>query len=178
MATKYLQSLTEKDKRGVGNLNSLKIKTVAHGAIAEEDADNFTLVELNFNSEGERTFKPLSEVSKQAYLLAAPERRYGGETIGEFFVGKGERARIVVLEDNYTRFETSEFTGDPSNGKFAHFDVAEKKFKIHDGTDSDYAGAAAKFLVVSSEEDMDYTLGQPLVRFEVISNSPVVTPAP
>ncbi|WP_368900847.1 hypothetical protein [Oceanobacillus oncorhynchi] len=176
MATEYLRSLTKQKKRTVGNLNSLKIETVAHGAIAEEDVDNFTAVELGFNEEGERTFKSLTDVTKPTYLVAAPETRYAGESIGEFFNGEGERARIVIFKPQYTRFETSAFDGTPENGKFAHFDPETKKFKIHDGSDEDFVKAYVKLEVVSSEEDLSYTLGQPMVRLEVLSNAPAAAP--
>lgn len=169
MTTRQLRAFEEKGKHAVGNLNSLKIKTVAHGALVEgADVDNFTLVELGFNADGERTCKQLSDVANKSYLIATPETRYMGEELVDFFNGVGERARIVVLEDAYTRFDTSAFSGTPEKGKVAHFDPATKKFLIHDGAHADYAGAKAKFLVVSNEEDLDYTLGAPTVRLEVI----------
>lgn len=174
MATRLLKALTETGNHAVGNLNSLKVKTVAHGAIVTGgDIDNFTLVELDFNSEGERICKQLSDVSKKSYLIATPEARYMGELMSDFYNAEGERARIVVLEPGYTRFETSAFQladgiDEIKNGLKAHFDTSSKKFLIHDGTHVDYENASAKFLVVSNEEDIQYTLGQPMVRFEVI----------
>lgn len=169
MASRILKALQEVGNHAVGNLNSLKVKTVAHGALIEgADVDNFTLVELGFNADGERTAKQLSAVAKKGYLIASPEARYMGEAIADFYNAVGDRARIVVLEEGYTRFDTSAFTGTPAKGDVAHFDPATKKFLIHDGTHADYAGAKAKFLVVNNEEDMEYTLGQPMVRLEVI----------
>ncbi len=169
MASRILKALQEVGKHAVGNLNSLKVKTVANGALIEgADVDNFTLVELSFNADGERVAKQLSAVNKKSYLIAAPETRYLGEAIADFYNAVGDRARIVVLEPAYTRFETSAFTGTPENGKVAHFDPATKKFLIHDGSHADYATASAKFLVVNNEEDMEYTLGAATVRFEVI----------
>jgi hypothetical protein len=171
MATRQLKSLTEKGTHSVGNLNSLKIKTLAHGAIVEgADVDNFTLVELNFNAEGERTVKQLSDVTKKSYLIASPEvRNLGlGEEMVDYYNAVGEHARVVILEEAYTRFDTSAFTGEPAFGKVAHFDPATKKFLIHDGAHADYANAKAKFLVVSNEDDLEYTNGKALVRLEVI----------
>jgi len=167
MATELLKSLNEYDKHTVGSLNSWKVRTLAHGAKAAEDIDNFVIGELGFDAEGNRTVSYLSDVTKKGYLVATPERRYMDEPIDSFFNAKGEYARIVYLDEGL-RFETSAFTGEPANGKFAHFDPATKKFVIHDGTHEDYANAVDKFLVVSSEEDMEYTLGQPQVRLEVL----------
>lgn len=175
MATQRQAQLTNPAKHAVGNLNSLKVKTLAHGAICTEDIDNFTLVELGFNADGERTCSQLTDVTKQSYLIASPEVRYMDEGIDEFYNGTGERARIVILEPNYTRFETSAFSlnagvTEVQNGQVAHFDPATKKFIISDaGTPHvDYANAKAKFLVVNNEEDMSYTLGAAMVRLEVI----------
>lgn len=174
MASDILKALQQKGTHAVGNLNSLKIKTVANGAIVEgADIDNFTLGELGFNADGERTVKQLSDVTKKAVLVAAPETRYLGEEMSKYYNGVGERVRCVILEAGYTRFETSAFTQDATaaeikNGLFAHFDVATKKFIIHDGTQADYATASVKLLVVNNEDDLAYTLGAPMVRFEVI----------
>lgn len=169
MATRQLSVLTQKGNHEVGNLNSLKVKTLAHGAIVSgADIDNFTLVELGFNENGERICKQLSDVKNKSYLIASPEIRNMGEEMVDFYNAVGERARIVILEEGYTRFDTSAFTGEPANGKVAHFDPTTKKFIIHDGTHEDYANAKAKFLVVSNEDDLDYTLGKATVRLEVI----------
>lgn len=171
MATRQMKALIERGTHNVGNLNNLKIKTVAHGAIVvDEDVDNFTLVELGFNEDGERVCRQLSDVTKKSYLIATPEvRNLGlGEELVDFYNAVGEHARIVILEEGYTRFDTSAFTGEPANGKVAHFDPATKKFIIHDGEHADYANAKAKFLVVNNEDNLDYTCGLPLVRLEVI----------
>lgn len=186
MASRILKALQETGNHSVGNLNSLKIKTVANGAIVEgSDIDNFTLCELGFNADGERTAKQLSAAGNKSYLVATPETRYLGEAMADFYNAVGDRARIVILEEGYTRFDTSAFqldAGDAAatparaavasiaNGQVAHFDPASKKFIISAAATPhpDYAGAKAKFLVVSNEDDMEYTLGQPLVRLEVI----------
>lgn len=169
MATNQLTALTKKGTHEIGNLNSIKIKTLAHGAIVEgADIDNFLMVELGFNSDGERTCKHLTAATKKGYLIASPEVRNMGEDLVDFYNGVGEHVRIVIPEEGYTRFDTSAFTGTPANGKFAHYDVATKKYLIHDGAHADYATAVNKFLVVNNEDDIEYTNGKALVRLEVI----------
>lgn len=171
MATRQQVALTQKGNHEVGNLNSLKIKTVAHGAVVEgADIDNFLQVELGFNADGERTCKVLSDLTKKSYLIASPEvRNLGvGEELVDFYNAIGEHARIVVQEEGYTRFDTSAFTGTPVVGKVAYFDPATKKYVIVDSADATYATAKAKFLVVSNEEDIEYTCGKPTVRLEVV----------
>jgi hypothetical protein len=169
MATRQLKTLLEKGTHAVGNLNNLKVKTLAHGAIVEgADVDNFTIVELGFNADGERTCKQLAAKGNKSYLIASPEVRNMGEELVDFYNAVGEHARIVILEEGYTRFDTSAFTGTPAANKKAHFDVTTKKFLIHDGAHADYAGSKAKFLVVSSEDDLEYTNGAAQVRLEVI----------
>jgi hypothetical protein len=185
MATEKLKAYTTEYNHAVGNLNSLKVKTVANGAIVEgADIDNFTFVELGFNAEGERTAKQLSDVTKKSYLIASPETRYMGEAMTEFFNEVGERARIVVPEAGYTRFDASAFELDPgdatltparpavtevNNGQVAHFNPASKKFMISAAATPhpDYGTASAKLLVVSDEDDIAYTFGVAMVRFEV-----------
>ena len=169
MATRQQAVLTTRGNHEVGNLNSLKVKTLAHGAIVEgADIDQFTIVELGFNADGERTCKQLAAKDNKSYLIASPEVRNMGEELVDFYNAVGEHARIVILEEGYTRFDTSAFTGTPAFGQKAHFDVATKKFLLHDGSHADYAGSKAKFLVVSNEDNLEYTCGKELVRLEVL----------
>lgn len=159
-------------KHTVGNLNSWKIRTLAHGAKVTEDIDNFKIVELGFDAEGQRTASPLSAVADKGYLIASPERRYMDENLDEFYNGEGDFARIVYLDEGL-RFETSAFTLDAAvtevaNGNVAHFDPATDKFIVHAGAHLDYAGAADKFLVVGSEDDVDYRFDVPVIRLEVL----------
>lgn len=174
MASYALKALTEKHLHTVGNLNSLKVKTVANGAKLTEDVDNFMLVELGFDADGQRTAKLLTDKAKQAYLIASVERLYLGEELSEFYNGKDEFARIVIMEPLYTRFDVSAFklnTGvtEIKNGQVAHFDIATKTYIISDAgsAHADYAGSKAKFVVVSNEDDLQYTSGQAMVRLEV-----------
>lgn len=173
MATKAFQALTEKDQHTVGNINSssLYVKDIPNGVKFKADADNFTLVELAFEN-GERVASPLSAVTKQGYLVASPERRYLDEDIDAFYVGAGEYGRIIHL-DKGIRFETSAFTlntgvTELAVGLSAHFDPTSKKFIVHDGTHADFATAVNQFVVVAGQEDVRYTLGQPLVKLEVV----------
>lgn len=169
MATNQFKALTAKGNHEVGNLNSIQLKTVAYGAIVTDTPiDNFTMVELDFNAEGERICKQLSDNTKKGYLIATPEERLMGEALVDFYNEVGERARIVVLEDGYTRFDTSAYDGTPKNGSLAYWDVASKKFKIIASSDATFEAAANQFLVVSNEEDLDYSLGKATVRLETI----------
>ncbi|MFI2856804.1 hypothetical protein ACH6EH_06660 [Paenibacillus sp. JSM ZJ436] len=173
MATRQQVALTQKGNREIGNLNSIKIRTLNHGAVVVGEIDNFTLVELGFNTEGERTATQLSDVTKKSYLIATPEKRMLGEELVDFYNAAGERARIVFLDEG-VRFDTSAFrlnTGVTSikNGQVAHFDPATKKFVIQESASpvAAYATASKKFVVVSNESDVVYTSGKALVRLEV-----------
>lgn len=175
MGTRQMKALVEKGTHHVGNLNSLKVKTVAHGAIVTGgDIDNFLSVELGFNAEGERTCKVLSDVTKKSYLIAAPEARYLGEQLVDFYNAEGEEVRIVLFEEGYTRFDTSAYTlntgvTEIKNGQVAHFDPASKTYIISaaGSAHADYATAKTKFVVVANEEDLEYTNGKACVRLEV-----------
>jgi hypothetical protein len=175
MSTRLIKALTEKGNHAVGNLNNLKIKTVNGGAIViDADVDNFTLVELGFNSDGERTCKQLADKANKAYLIASPEFRPMGEELVDFYNAVGDRARIVVLEPNYTRFDTSAYSLNTgvtsiSAGQVAHFDVTTKKFIVSavGSEHTDYAGSSAQFVVVGNEDDLEYVAGKATIRLEV-----------
>lgn len=173
MATKAFKALTEKDQHTVGNINSssLYVKDIPNGVKFKADTDNFTLVELSFE-DGERVASALSAVTKQGYLVASPERRYLDEDINAFYVGAGERGRVIHL-DKGIRFETSAYTlndgvDELEVGLSAHFDPTTKKFIIHDGTHASFATAVNQFVVVTGQADVRYTLGQAMVRLEVV----------
>ena len=161
MSTRQFKALTEKGTYPVGNLNSLKVKTITNGALVDDETiGNFTLVELGFNEDGERICKSLTDVEKKAYLIAAVERRYLGEEMVDFINEEGERARIVILEEGL-RFESSEFAKnagvtDIENGMVAHFDPTTKKYIISNpaSAHADFADASVKLLVVGNEEDV------------------------
>lgn len=174
MASELLKVYTGVYNHEVGNLSSWNIKTLADGAIvAGADVDNFTMVELGFNADGERTCTQLSATTKKGYLVAAPETRQNGEPMVNFYNAVGERARVVIFEDG-EHFETSAFSKNTGvteivNGYVAHFDPATKKFIISNpaSAHADYATAVNKFIVVSSEADMEYLCGKAIVKLEV-----------
>ena len=172
MTTKPFKTLTKKELHTVGNVTSSHdyLQDIPHGAIMTEDVDNFTLVELGFNADGERTATPLSDKTKKGYLVASPERRYLGENLGEFYNGEGERGRILIQKEG-VRFDASNYNAtavtEIKAGQVAHYDTGTKKYVISDGTHADFATAGNKYAVVLSENDIRYTLGQPTVRFEI-----------
>jgi hypothetical protein len=175
MASRLVKALITKGTHSVGSINSWKIRTLPYGAIIDTaDVDNFTIVELGFNANGERIAKQLSNKTTKGYLIAAPERRYvDGEQMCDFYNEVGEAARIIFLELG-VRFETSAFTlnagvTDLINGQVAHFDVTTKKFIISTaGTaHADYATSANQFLVVANDDETMTIDGQTLVRLEV-----------
>lgn len=175
MASRILDALKQQGNHEVGNINSWKIRVVPNGAVVvDAPIDNFTLVELGFGENGERTCKQLSAVGNKGYLIASVERRYvPGEQMVDCYNAVGERVRIIVLDEGL-RFDTSAFSlntdvTEIKNGQVAHFDPATKKFIISDptATHADYATARDKFFVVSNEDDLEYTNGKPLVRLEV-----------
>jgi hypothetical protein len=186
MASRLLDALKTVGTHEVGNLNSWNVKVLPYGAIVTTAAvDNFTLVELGFNSDGERTCKQLAAKGNKAYLVAAPEERFvEGEQMVDFYNAVDDRARVVIMEPYYTRFDTSAFALDEgdaeasparaevttiANGQVAHFDVTSKKFIISAAATPhpDYAGSSAQFIVVSDETDMAYLCGKATIRLEV-----------
>lgn len=168
MATEFERAFNQYNKRTCGNINSWKIRTLNHGAKVTEDIDNFHIVELGFDAEGQRTASHLTDVTKKGYLIATPERRYMDEPMDSFFNAKDDLARIIYLDEG-VRFETSAFNNDNvENGNLAHYDPATKSFIIHDGTNEDFTEATDKFLVVGSEDDVDYRFDVPVVRLEVL----------
>jgi hypothetical protein len=178
MATRQLDIMKNRGNHEVGNLCSWDITTLPFGAKCAEDIDNFLLVELDFDAEGQRVCKTLTDVGNKAYLIAAPENRMLGNVLTEelvdFYNGKDEFARIVVLEE-MTRFESSAFsknTGvtDIVNGMVAHFDPETKKYIVSSASapHADYAGSSVKFTVVGSEENTEFSLcGKEVVKLEV-----------
>ncbi|QWU14430.1 hypothetical protein SAMN04487895_101742 [Paenibacillus sophorae] len=174
MATQRFNALTQQGTHHVGTLSSWKVKDIANGAIVTSTpVDNYTIVELDFDVDGNRTCKQLSAVTKKQYLIAAVERRYLGESLSEFYNAVGEPARIVVLEQGL-RFETSAFTlntgvTDVVKGLVAHFDPASKTYILSTvgAPHADYANASTKFIVAADDEDTALNLGKETIRLEV-----------
>lgn len=165
----------------VGNLNTPSpwVRDIANGTFASEDMDNWILVETFIEDNvatgrKERYCKPLTDKKNKAYLLYTPEDRVLAiDTFGNFYNGKGDKTRNVHFTDGI-RFECSNWTkdatitGEIEIGARAHFDVATKKFIVHDGTHADYADSRYKFEVVNFEEDPQKLIQElALVRFEL-----------
>lgn len=161
-----------KDKHAVGSLNNWTKDVINLGAIAEEDMDNWNIVELGFNNKGERVCKKLTDVTKKGHLVASVEdylKEY--ETIGNFYNAKGERVRIVKLVEG-KHYETSLYKLDNSdkplvNGQKAHWDVDAGMIIVSNGDSehASYATAGNKFIVVDAVGNS--IAGQKTVRFEI-----------
>lgn len=172
MASLFLDAIKKQsEKKRVGELNNWNVKTLNQGAIAEADIENYSVVELSFNEAGERTFKLLD--TGVPYLLCAVEDYVGEyETISSFYVGKGERARVIKMEEGLrfavTKCELENSGKAVTNGMKAHFDKAGNKYIIsNNGSDhAGYAGAEVKLVVVNA--DAGTIDGQQKIRFEVV----------
>ncbi len=80
-------------------LNNWNKSLVNEGAIATEDVENFSIVELSFNEKGERAYSYLKDKATKGYLIAAVEdymEEYG-EDLGNFYNEAGERGRKLKL---------------------------------------------------------------------------------
>lgn len=174
MATQRLKSLTKPVLHNVGQINSWKVRDIANGAIvASTPIDNYTIVELSFNSEGDRIASQLSDVKNKQYLIAGVERRYLGEQLAEFFNDVDERSRIIIL-DQGVRFESSAFTlnsgvTDVEKGNVAHFDPTSKTYIVSSAVSphADFAAASTKFTVVGDTEDTSGNFVKETIRLEV-----------
>ena len=178
MSSNIIQAIKDyrKNLHNVGNLNRWNKKVVNQGAIAEADMDNFTLVTLDFNANGERVCEKIPNIITKGYLVATPEdymKEY--ETISSFFNEAGERVRVIKMTVGM-RFECSNFDfedGDLQahplkNGQKVYYDSISEKFIISNATPNGAAGyliAANKLVVV--DKDCVSIDGQPVIRFEV-----------
>jgi len=176
MASTILTALTTAGTHEVGSLNSLQVKTLAHGArIKTAAVDNFTIVELaGFNADGEQECVQLATVTNKGYLVASVEQRYLNEEIDQFYNAVGDFARLVVQEKDYTRFETSAFSKNAGlttiiKGNVAHFDPATKKFIVSTAGSAHaaYATAGNKYLVVRDETDCAGNYTKSTIRLQV-----------
>lgn len=170
MATQQFNSLTTYVKKNVGSLVSMDkyIKDVANGAIFTEEVENYTLVELAFNANGERTAKNATAGASKLLLAASVEQRFQNEPLDAFYNASGERGRIVYLTEGLL-FDTGAFTKDAAitgaieAGNVAHWDVATKKFIVHKGAHANYSAAKVKVIVLGTNTD----LGKEVIRVEV-----------
>lgn len=166
--------MVENDKHAVGTLNNWSKDLVNLGAVVDEDTmDNWEVVELGFDANGERICKSLTDESKKGYLIASVEDYMGEyETMSNFYNVRGERARIVAQPVN-NRFETSKFkladlTKQVKNGQHVHYNITDKVFLISNGAadDAGYAGAGNKYVVVDAVGNS--LCGQQTIRFEIV----------
>ena len=160
----------------VGSLNNWKKKTLNQGAIALSNMDNFTLVELSFNANGERCADHIGAIGTKGWLVATPEdymEEY--ETISSFYNGQGERVRVIKMTPGL-RFECSNIVlENPNttqfpikNGALAYYYHLDRKFVIcneNPGGGAGYPLAGNKLVVVDANcTSID---GQQVYRFEV-----------
>lgn len=165
MATRFEEVLRSRGTHAVGNINTWEIETFANGAICEENIDNFTLVEVGYNEEGEATCKQLADVANRGLLICSPEtRHFEFEEMCDFFNGKDERARLTYLTEG-KRFQTSAYAKNAGvtevkAGMVAHFDPITKKYIVSkaDSPHADYAKAGNKFVVYHEENDMEFSI--------------------
>lgn len=149
----------------VGQINSSSPLVVTVPFVkASADIENYTIVELSYNGNGERVASTLADVTHDGYLASAIEVMYDNELLREFYVGNGEYFRVIKLQKGL-RFESSSYSGTVAVGSFAHFDPTTKKFVIDGATQS--ATAKNIFQVVASVP-YDWSVGAVSVRFEVV----------
>lgn len=166
-----------KVKHNVGTLNNWTKEVINQGAIVggSVSIDNFQLVELSFNANGERICTPLSATTVKGYLIASVEEYLEemGETISGFYNEVGDRARIFVMNPTrrveVSNFAKADVAKEIKNGQKVHYDATTKKYIISNGTTdhADYATAKNQFIVV--DNDCTSLDGQDLIRLEVIA---------
>lgn len=177
MATRMYNTLSENGNHEIGSINSKWTKHMVNGAIADEDIENYTLVEIFYNEEGELHCKSLTDVTKKGYLVTTVEEdqlmSMNGyqETYTDFYNAEGEMIRITDTDiQKNSRFETSAFSTNAGvtevkRGMVAHFDPATKKYIVSDASTphADYATAVNKFEVVDEDSDFGYALDKPTI---------------
>lgn len=180
MSTRLYKAISEKGTHKVGNLNTRWAEHVANGAIALEDIENYTQVEIaGRDAEGNLTCQPLKAVTNESYLVTTIEEEQlmnlGGyqETYVDFFNEKGEVVRLTRQRSG-VRFETSAFTLNTGvtaveRGLVAHFDPTSKTYILSkkDSAHASYATAVKKFTVVDEDSDFGYGLDVKTIMLEV-----------
>lgn len=155
------------EKFTVGNLNSGDVFTIPE-LFAGENLNNYSVVELAYNSEQVREMKYATATGNEFALLCAVEVVYDPEAdFLNFYVAEGEDGRAVWLKQGL-RFETSNVTEDTlelgkTKGNYAQWNATEKQFEIvatkPTGTVGDLVFEVVDFNTTS--------YGVPMVRFEV-----------
>lgn len=173
MSTRLFDILSTRGNHEIGALNTMWTKHMANGAIADENIENYTLVEIYW-TDGELHCKQLTDVAKKGYLVTTVEedQLMDGEEYVDFYNAKGEIVRITdVAEQKNSRFETSAFilnegVSAVANGYVAHFDPTTKKYIVSDPASphADYANAVNKFEVVDNDSALGYAFDKDTIR--------------
>lgn len=157
----------------VGQVNSWNMETFINGALVEETdgIDNFRLVELYYNAEGEACVKyaTAAAVASNLFVTVTPEERLEGEQLSAFYNGKGDRATLAYLPVGFT-FETSAITASTvAVGDYVIQDGITGKFKKDATGLTGVATAEKAFQVSGIELDAMYSIdSQELVQLTVI----------
>jgi hypothetical protein len=165
--------ISQKGNHEIGSLNTKWTAHMANGAIADENIENYTLVETLWVN-GELHCKQLTDVTKKGYLVTTVEedQLMEGEEYVDFYNAKDEIIRITdVTEQKNSRFETSAFSNNTgvttiSEGFVAHFDPTTKKYIVSDpaSAHADYATAVNKFEVVDADSDFGYAFDKATIQ--------------
>lgn len=178
MASRGYQTIGQRGNHEIGSLNTKWTVHLANGAMATEDFDNYLLVELDRNEEGDLTCKVLTDSTKKGYLATTIEEEHLLQTDGfneeyvDFFNGEGEMVRVTDVDaQKNSRFETSAFSlndgvAEAKKGFVAHFNPATKKYIVSNpaSAHADYAGAVNKFEVVDVDTDFGYAFEKTTIR--------------
>ncbi|MGJ0846627.1 hypothetical protein ACR77J_08055 [Tissierella praeacuta] len=174
MATRLYDLLSQKGNHEIGSLNTKWTVHMTNGAIADENIENYTLVEIYYNNEGELRCKQLTDTKKKGYLVTTVEedQLMEGEEYVDFYNGKNEIIRITDVKVQLnSRFETSAFSKNADvtevkRGYVAHFDPTTKKYIISNpaSAHADYADAVNKFEVVDEDSMFGYAFDKPTIR--------------
>ena len=178
MGSRGLKTIGERGTHQIGALNTKWAKHLANGAMATEDFDNYILVELTRDLEGQLQCKPLTSTTKKGYLATTIEEEHLLQTDGfseeyvDFYNAEGEMVRVTDVDvQKNVRFETSAFAKNAGvtevkRGFVAHFDPTTKKYIVSNPSSAHaaYATAVNKFEVVDVDTDLGFAFEIPTIR--------------
>lgn len=178
MGSRGYKTIGERGEHEIGSLNTKWTKHMVNGAKALEDFDNYLLVEIAYDAEGELVCKVLTDATKKGYLATTIEEEDLLQTDGfneeytDFYNAKGDMVRITDVDaQKNSRFETSAFSLNSGvvaakRGFVAHFDPTTKKYIVSnpESAHADYATAVNKFEVVDIDTDFGYAFGKTTIR--------------
>lgn len=174
MATRLYDAISQRGEYNIGSLNSKWTVHMVNGAIVDEDVENYTLVEIFYDAEGELHCKQLTDVKNKGYLVTTVEedQLMEGEEYTDFYNGEGEIIRITdVKVQTNSRFETSAFSKnagvtDIKKGFVAHFDPTTKKYIVSNSSSAhaDYDNAVNKFEVVDEDSPFGFPFDKQTIR--------------